>query len=163
MLKYLWTGWGGAGIPERTLKWCRGEGRGYWGNRRLLGVGGQGMQYCKAAWATKVMVSLSSQRPLGTPSLSPSAAWCSLLSILAFLCAPALFLLHPVTLHYSRIISPHLLFQLICAHGLLSPVFAQAFFYTTHYHQWQFSSESLCSNPRKNLIFLIPLYHRSQA
>ena len=48
-------------------------------------------------------------------------------------------------------------------YGLLSPVFAQAFCYTTHYHQWQFSSESLCSNPRKNLIFLIPLYHRSQA
>lgn len=147
----------------KGLKWYGGEGRGYWGNRHLIGVWGQGRQYCKAAWEMKVKMSLGSQWPLGNASLSPLAAWFFLLSILAFLCASALFLLHSVSLHPLLMISPHLSFQLICAHGLPSPLFAQTFCCTTHYHQQQFSSESLCSNPRKNLIFLILLDHRSLA
>ena len=147
----------------KGLKWYGGERRGDWGNRHLIGVWGQGLKYCKAAWGMKVKMSLGSQWPLGTASLSPLAAWFLLLSILAFLCASALFLLHSVSLHRSLMISPHLSFQLICAHGLPSPVIAQTFCCTTRYHQQQFSSESLCSNPGKNLIFLSLLDHRSLA
>lgn len=107
------------------------------------------------AAAVRVMVS-ELTGPLGHCfSVSLGSLWCSL-SIWPFsvhlLCSSSIwspfytssFLL---TYYFNRLvpIKP------------LSPVFAQAFCYATHYHQWQFSSDSLCSNPRKNSAsFLFP-------